>query len=1219
MAPLWAQELVVEHNGEGIDRDFLLRVWETADGLLPTTVRSMTQTRDGYVWMAAYDGFVRFDGMRAVLFSGRTHSGLPAVVKGSRVFADSKGKLWAATLEGRLFSFDQVSWREYRAAHGWQSFPVETITENASGRLIFAGANKLLQFADGRFEPVPLPTLPSSFKRPLKAVFDPAGKLWLASPSHVWRDDGAAGWKLICSAEFLDSPFLGIAPARESGVWVATGLHIRKYVDETPVTTLRRPDGFRGEDLALLEDFHGNVWAGSSSKGLRVWTPEGEIAKVGRSADSLSPQITCLMEDREHNVLVGTDGAGLARFKPRPFTAWLGQLGGLAGALVDSVGEDAFGRILVGTDGAGLRRLGGGAPPALITTPDGFLGRKQRITSLLRTRDGEILFAVAGKGLLRMEGDVPVPIPAEPLNGEMIRALFEDSKGRLWIGNDHGIALREDGKFTDLEAGSSRVLTTVRGIAEDHDGTMWFVGKEGLAHWKDGKLQLVPLPLVEGHPNLLGLFVDHTGALWIGVEAKGFLRLRGGSAFLYTSIHGLPINSAGAFLEEGDYLWASGEKGIVRISFASLDAVAEEKVRRLDLQLFNRADGLPSDACRRGYQPVAFRASDGQLWFATHKGAISVHPQGITTAIFEPPASIEEIRAERDLIVVTPANHDRIDIPAGTRHMTIRCTVPSLGKPEYARFQYKLEGADDVWRDAGGERVIRFYDIQPGRYRFLVRAIGSDGRFVEKSSAVVLVVHPFFWQELWFRVASIAALVVLVAYLVWRIQQHRIRLQEEKLRTQQAHAEMAKQLQQAQKMDALGRLAGGIAHDFNNLLTSVGGNAELLQTELPAQSYQRDIVNDIATAAGRARELVSQILTFSRQRAVEMVALDPTPVLREAVQFLRAGLPTMIDLQVEIPDVLPPILGDAAQLQRVIMNLGTNAAQAIGAKTGYIRISAHECLVQAEKPRDGVPSGAYLRLVVSDDGRGMDDQTRSRIFDPFFTTKAVGQGTGLGLSVVHGIVESYGGHITVESQPSVGTVFQVFFPITDQVPPAAEVPLPTVPAPAPVADKGAIILVDDEAVVLKVSRTMLERLGYAVAGFTDPLAAADAFAAAPDHYRVLLTDFSMPKLDGVELARRIWAVRPGFPAILATGYGGRLTAPEAVRMGFVELLAKPFTMQKLGEAVVLAFKKEKIGVEANVPLASGDPEDSSTDLAEAWVSCDNCDQAEECGVSRERL
>ncbi|MEI9894497.1 MAG: two-component regulator propeller domain-containing protein [Chthoniobacter sp.] len=1187
VAHLRGQDVSVnEHLAQGGEQDFLLRVWETADGLLPTTVRSIAQTRDGYVWLASVDGLVRFDGARAVLFSGKVVPGLPAVPKSSRVFADSAGRLWAGTTDGRLFSFDQVAWREYRQAHGWPGLLVEAITENAGGRLIFSGATGVVQFSQGGFQPVALPDLPPDFRPPLKALFDPAGKLWLTSPSHVWREE-TAGWKLVCSAASVGSPLHGVAAARDSGLWVATSKDVRKYVGDTATATLVRPESFLGEDLVLLEDFHGNVWGGSASKGLRIWTTDGRMVKAGHNADSLSPQIISLFEDRERNVLVGTDGAGLARFKPRPFTAWFGQLGGLAGALVDSIGEDASGRILIGTEGSGLRRIGGDTLPALLTTADGILGRKQRITSLLRTHDGEMIAAVASKGLFRLEGDNAVPIPGDPFKSELIRALFEDSHGRLWIGHEHGVTVREDGKFTRLEPAAGPVLTTVRGIAEDHDGTMWFTGREGLAKSSRGKLELVTLPGLSASTGLLGLFVDHAGALWIGAESKGLLRRQGDRAFLYTAAHGLPFLSAGAFLEEGDYLWVSGEKGIMRISRASLDAVAEKRASRLELQLFNRADGLPSDACRRGYQPVAFQASDGQLWFATHKGAISVHPQDITQSVFEPSASIEEIRAELESVVVTPANRDRIDIPAGTRHMTIRCSVPSLGKPDYARFQYSLEGFDGVWRDAGGERVIRFYDVQPGKYRFMVRAIGTDGRFVEKPASVVLVVHPFYWQELWFRGLCLVALVFFVGFVVWRSQQHHIRLQEEKLQAQKAHAELETQLQQAQKMDALGRLAGGIAHDFNNLLTSVGGNAELLQVELPPQSRQREIVNDIAAAAGRARELVSQILTFSRQRAMEKTALDPVPVLREAVQILRAGLPAMIALQADVPDALPAILGDAAQLQRIIMNLGTNAAQAIGTKTGHVRIAAQECRVKAEAPIEGVPPGHYLRLVVSDDGRGMDDRTMSRIFDPFFTTKPVGEGTGLGLSVVHGIVEAYGGHIHVESKPAEGSVFELYFPVTDQIP-APRATEPAAPAKvesAPAASAGVILLVDDEPVVLKVTRTMLERLGYTVEGHTDALAAAEAFAAAPDRYRLLLTDFAMPKLDGVEFARRLWAVRPGLPAILYTGYGGRLTANEAERMGFIELLAKPFTMQKLGEAVAHALASPDAASAATRPGA----------------------------------
>ena len=515
---------VNERAAGGVEQDFLLRMWENAEGLLPTTLRSITQTRDGYVWLAAYDGFVRFDGVRAVVFSGKNVPGLPTVPKGHKVFADSASRLWAATTEGRLFSFDQITWREYRAAHGWPGFVVESIAENAAGRLVFGGAKNLVQYTGGRFEPVALPELPADFRPPLKAVFDAEGKLWLASSSHVWREE-ADGWKPVCSPATVRSALHGVAPARDAGLWVATSRDVRKYLTDSPVATLVRPEGFQGEDLELLEDSHGILWGGSPSKGLRIWTPDGRLVKAGHSADSLSPQITCLFEDRERNVLVGTDGAGLARFKPRPFATWFGQLGGLAGALVNCIGEDSPGHMLIGTEGSGLRRIGGDMPPALIASTDGPLVRKQRITSLLRTHEGEMLAAVAGKGLFRLEGENPAPIPAESLNGELIRALFEDSHGRLWIGHDHGIAVRENGNFTRLQAAAAPALTTVRAIAEDRAGAMWFASKEGLARWSDGKLELVPLSVVRAPVNLLCLFVDHTGALWIGVESRGLLRM----------------------------------------------------------------------------------------------------------------------------------------------------------------------------------------------------------------------------------------------------------------------------------------------------------------------------------------------------------------------------------------------------------------------------------------------------------------------------------------------------------------------------------------------------------------------------------------------------------------------------------------------------------------------------------------------------------------------
>jgi CheY-like chemotaxis protein len=248
------------------------------------------------------------------------------------------------------------------------------------------------------------------------------------------------------------------------------------------------------------------------------------------------------------------------------------------------------------------------------------------------------------------------------------------------------------------------------------------------------------------------------------------------------------------------------------------------------------------------------------------------------------------------------------------------------------------------------------------------------------------------------------------------------------------------------------------------------------------------------------------------------------------------------------------------------MNLGTNAAQAVGSTRGTIKFRVDE---SSEGLPVSAPSGRYLRLSVEDNGRGMDDETLRRIFDPFFTTKEVGHGTGLGLSVVHGIVEQHDGFITVQSRPGAGTTFQVFLPVTSE---SIAAPVPEVATAASgIGEK--ILVIDDEAVVLKVTRSMLERLGYVVDGQTEATAALAAFQAAPHSYRLAITDFAMPHHDGVALAQKFWALRPGFPIILYSGYGSRLTHEEAVRMGFARLLSKPFQLAALADAVKQALEK----------------------------------------------
>lgn len=1169
---LAAQQPDAERALPGMENDFLLRVWETTDGLLPTTIRSITQTRDGYVWLAANDGVVRFDGVRAVTFSGKNTPTLPLQFSVQRVHADPSGRLWCAIGGGRLFSMEQGEWREHGTSNGWPRIIVESMANSPAGKVFFSGATSLLEYSQGRFSRVATPDLPPRFRGPFKVLFDISGRMWLSSPSHVWRRDENQ-WQIIYTAPNLNSAVQGIATARGQGVWIATARQIRLHTAQAPKVTHERPMGFRSELVQLLEDSRGNLWAGGATSGLRVWTKDGRILTASEGVDGLQAQINSLFEDRERNILVGTVGAGFARFKPRPFGVRLAQLGGLSGTLVNTLFETEPGRILVGTEANGLRLLTENGAVVFGKYNDALISPRSRVTTLLKPRQGGVLAAVAGKGLFRIEGTNFTAYPSAGIVDELVHSLFEDDKGRLWVGHERGLSVSTNGSFARFPAGTRSTLTQVRGIVEGWSGTIWLIGKEGLMRVNGDKLEAVELPATVQKANLLSLRADADGALWIGVESRGLLRYKEGQAKLFTAGHGLPFVSIGAIVEEGNYLWLSGDKGLTRVSRKSLNAVAEGRATRLDLQFFNRADGLPSDAFRRGYQVAGFKAVDGRLWFASHKGVVFVRPNEIVTASYEPPAVIEEVRDELKLIPVTATNQDTIQIRADTRHMSIRCTSPSLGKPENVRFQYRLEGYDNQWRDGGGERVFHFYDLPAGAYRFQVRTFGTDGRLIDPPTSVRFFRPALFWQTAWFRGLVVAVVALLAGFAAWCTFFRRLRTQEETIRNRENRAQLEGELQQSQKMEAIGRLAGGIAHDFNNLLTVILGNAELLRMKLAGRADSQDALGSILQAGGRARDLVSQILTFSRHQLTAPVAADIAPALREACQLLRAGTPAMVEMKFEIPEFLPTILADSAQIQRVVLNLGTNAVQAVGPSGGRIRIKAEDFSADAKFVRANpkLAPGHYVRLTVEDNGAGMDAQTMNRIFDPFFTTKEIGKGTGLGLSVVHGIVEAHRGVITVRSQPGAGTTFEAYFPVTVTMAEAKTEML----QPLPKGHGENILLVDDDPAVLPITRMMLEKLGYQVDSSADSQAALKLFAESPQRFQLVITDYAMPGLDGVEFSKEVWKVRAQMPVILYSGYGGQFTPSDATRLGFTHMLEKPFQPRALAEAVAAALQNAR--------------------------------------------
>ncbi|MGE3542219.1 MAG: PAS domain S-box protein [Candidatus Tectimicrobiota bacterium] len=372
-------------------------------------------------------------------------------------------------------------------------------------------------------------------------------------------------------------------------------------------------------------------------------------------------------------------------------------------------------------------------------------------------------------------------------------------------------------------------------------------------------------------------------------------------------------------------------------------------------------------------------------------------------------------------------------------------------------------------------------------------------------------------------------------------------------------------LRQAQKMEALGTLAGGIAHDFNNVLGAIIGNTELaLELLAPDHPVQRQLA-EIDKASTRAVDLVRRILSFGRQQDVTRQIILLQPVVAEALQLLRATLPAMIAIRSHYDPETPAVLADATQIHQIMMNLGTNAAHAMEEHGGVLDVRVETVSVDevtASLSAD-LHSGLYVRLVVSDTGHGMDQQTLQRIFEPFFTTKPPGQGTGLGLSVVHGIMQQHDGAITVYSEPGQGTSVHCYFPVTETV-----ATLPVMESGAILSSQGARILyIDDEATLVDLGTALLERLGYQATGCTDPQQALELFRSQPSDFDLVITDLAMPGMSGFELAQALLEVRPDLPVILSSGYLRPEDQARAQHLGIRDIMHKPSTARDIARVL----------------------------------------------------
>jgi len=379
------------------------------------------------------------------------------------------------------------------------------------------------------------------------------------------------------------------------------------------------------------------------------------------------------------------------------------------------------------------------------------------------------------------------------------------------------------------------------------------------------------------------------------------------------------------------------------------------------------------------------------------------------------------------------------------------------------------------------------------------------------------------------------------------------------------------QLRQSQKMEAIGTLAGGIAHDFNNILSAAIGFTEMALTDVKKGSRVATCLEQIMIAQQRAADLINQILTFSRKSDNESKPVWIQEVIQEALSLLRSTLPSTIEIHQHIDPDCGPVLADPTQLLQIIMNLSTNSYHAMREQGGILDIRLTPLVVSDEAPPENIDlqQGTYAQISILDTGTGMNDDTVQRIFEPYFTTKERGEGTGLGLAMVHGIVQDHGGTIQIDSRPDEGTTFHIFLPLLD-------------------INKGIeqdedlhenlkgserILFVDDEDQILRFAKIALEKLGYDVRIYANSMEALNAFEDNPTGFDVVVTDQTMPFLTGAELAKRMLEVRPDLPIVLCTGYSDLLSEEKALELGVMDYITKPIMIKDLAGAIRKVLKQ----------------------------------------------
>lgn len=996
-------------------RDYFQESWRTGDGLPHNLMLDIEQSRDGYMWLATWEGVVRFNGHDFELLTEAEVPGL-SDRSANELAMTADGDLLVGMARGELLRRGADGWRSLGRDADGAAQAVYSLLPETDRLLVGTAGDGLWQLDEQGYAPL---TGSDALSRSIIfALARQDGRLWIGADSGLYRLDqsglqrfraqGALPALGVLSLAVLSDGALAIGTER--GVFRLDGDSARPLHADLPDVSYE----------SLLVDQGGDIWLGTATEGVFRLSQRG-VEQLSVDDGLPSNRVVSLFEDRERSLWLGTS-SGLFRLRAAPFVSLTARQG-LDSEYVRTLLELPDGRILAGTSGglALIARGRDGDRVAQRLLPD------ESVLSAVHDADGALWIGTYYNGVLRVvDGEVTRRIDRESgLPSPQIRALLGDPDGTLWIGSNRGLARLVDERIEVFSSVDGLPSESVLSLYRDRAGTLWVGTALGIATWnRDGFVSL-PLPEQAAAQRVYGFSEDAEGRLYVAHD-RGVARRVGDSWQLLSARQGLPLGAVFAVLFDAQgNLWLSSNRGVLRIE----RDVAERALEGDDVlsrwELFGEADGMASSQNNGAAGQPALSARDGELWFATARGVTHVAPQRLDSfSRVVPRVLIEHAGVDGQRIALD----QQLEVPPQGQRIDIGFVGLNFQTPKKIRYRYQLEGFDAGWVYSHTNRNVQFTNLAPGAYRFRAQAANPSGDWSPYEAELRIVVAAWWWERPAVQLGlGLLALLLLLAGIRWRLHRLealRARLQQ---RVEQATADLQQQTDVLQERNIeLDAYAHSVAHDLKNPLATVVGMSSLIRTigASMAESQRLDMISRIHAAGTKMVEIIDSLLLLSHARSdveVPLARVDLSSQVKEALKGLAVQIADA-GASIEVHEPLPDVVGFAPWVDRVLTNYLANAIK-YGGNPPRIELGAWSLA-------DG-----SVEVWVKDHGTGLSDEAQARLFQPFSRAGRVGgDGHGLGLSIVRRIVERMGGSVGCDSAAEEGARFWLRLPAATQAP-----------------------------------------------------------------------------------------------------------------------------------------------------------------------------------------